>query len=46
MKFHQFFSMQNFSIINISFQKKEGVGIYEKRYIKCNNSNGGGEKFD
>ena len=22
-----------------------GVVEYEKRYIKCNNSNGGGEKF-
>lgn len=40
--------MPKIGIINIFFLKEikmEGVVEYEKRYIKCNNSNGGGEKF-
>ena len=47
-KISSVFFYAKFDIINISFLKeiKNGRSVeHEKRYIKCNNTNGGGEKF-
>ena len=50
IKFYQFFSTENYSIIIISFLNKEIKNerskAYEKRYIKCYRRNKGGENDD